>query len=568
MLEENKEYLSKMWHSTAHLLALAVQNLFGKDIILGIGPAIDEGFYYDFDYSFKEEDLKKIEKEMKKLAKKKLKFERKEISKEEAKKIFAKQPFKLELLEEIPENKVSIYTLGSFVDLCKGPHLEDTSQIKAIKLFRLAGAYWKGNEKNKMLSRIYGISFPSKEELDSFLKLKEEAKKRNHVFLGKQLELYSFHPEAPGMVFFHPKGAFIYNQIVSFARKLQKKYKYNEVITPQILSLDLWKQSGHFFHYKDNMFFTNVENKDFAIKPMNCPGHILIYKTKRHSYKDLPVKYSEFGVVHRFERSGTLNGLLRLRRFTQDDAHIFCYLDILENELSKVLDFADEVYSYFGFSYEIDLSTRPEKRMGSEELWDKAEKALSSVLDKRKLVYKINEGDGAFYGPKIDFHIKDSLGRKWQCATIQLDFQMPEKFDLNFINSVGQKEKAIMIHHTILGSVERFMGVLVEHFGGKFPFWLSPYQIAILPVSDKNKKYALDILNQLPYPNVSLMSDGSLGKRIREAELKKYNYILVLGDKEEESKSVAVRFRDKEQKTMPFSDFLKLLEKEQEYFRK
>ncbi len=553
----------KFWHSSSHLLAAAVRELYG-DVVLGIGPAISEGFYYDFDYSFKEEDLPKIEKKMKELVKKNLKFEHSEISKVEARELFSNQPLKLELISEIPNEKVSIYKLGNFIDLCSGPHLDSVGKIKAFKLLRLAGAYWKGSEKNKMLSRIYGISFASDSELKEYLQKQEEAKQRNHLKIGKELDLFSFHPESPGMVFFHPSGAHIYNSLVSFARELQKKYRYNEIITPQILSVDLWKISGHYEHYEENMYFTKIDDKDFAVKPMNCPGHVLVYKNSKHSYREFPLKLSEFGVVHRHERSGVLNGLFRLRRFTQDDAHIFCTKEQIENEIEKVISFISEVYSVFGFSYEVELSTRPLKKMGSEELWDLAENKLENVLKKNKIKYTLNKGDGAFYGPKIDFHIYDALKRKWQCATIQLDFQMPERFDLSFVNSKGEEEKPIMIHHTVLGSVERFTGILIEHFKGLMPFWLSSSQIAILPLSDSQLSSSQEIFSKFSDYNSVLISDGSLGKRIRDAQMQKFNYIIVLGDKEISEGKLAVRLPSGKQISVSVSDFLAKISKEKE----
>ncbi len=538
------------WHSSSHVLALAVKRLF-PNVMFGIGPAIDEGFYYDFDVNrnFTEEDLANIEKEMKKITISKIPFERLEVDYEKAIDIFKDQPYKLELLKELKDKGelISLYKLDGWHDLCRGPHIEHTGKIKALKLLKSSGAYWKGDSGNKQLQRIYGVSFSDKKELKEYIIFQEEAKKRDHRLIGKQLDLFSFHEEAPGMPFFHNNGTIIYDTLVDFVKNIMTREGYEINKTPIILHEKLWHQSGHWDHYKDNMYFTKIDDQINAIKPMNCPGNLLIYKSHQYSYKDLPIRAGEFGIVHRHELSGVLSGLFRVRFMTQDDAHIFCTQEQVENEISKLIDFIDEVYSTFGFKYHMELSTKPEKAMGDPKLWELAEEKLKNVLEKTKKKYKINEGDGAFYGPKIDFHLIDSIGRSWQCGTIQLDFQMPEKFDLTYEGANNEKRRPVMLHRAILGSVERFMGILVEHFAGKFPLWISPIQVTLLPIADRHIDYANAIASVLRKKNIRTTIDDkqqTMNKKIRNAELSKINYILVVGDKEQENKTINVRTRD------------------------
>jgi threonyl-tRNA synthetase len=559
--KENMEYYKKLWHSTAHVLASAVKELW-PDAKLGIGPAIEEGFYYDFDVKkpFTQEDLERIEKKMKEIIKKDLKFEKGTISKQEAKKLFKDEPYKLELLEEL-EEPVTIYKHGDFIDLCKGPHVKSTAEIKAFKLLRTAGAYWRGSEENPMLQRIYGISFKSEKALQEYLERLKELSERNHIKLGKELEIFSIHPEAPGAPFFHPNGTIIWDEVLKFWKEVHINEGYRFVMTPFILSKELWVRSGHWEHYRENMYFTKADDREFAVKPMNCPGHILIYKEKRHSYRELPIKMAELGIVHRHERSGVLYGLIRVRKFMQDDAHIFCTEEQLKSEVIKIIKLTDRIYKAFGFdAYSIELSTKPEKAMGSEQQWEHATNALKNALEDLKIPYGINEGEGAFYGPKIDFHIKDALGREWQCATIQVDFSMPEKFDLYYIGSDDKKHRPVMIHRAILGSIERFLGILIEHYGGAFPTWLSPVQAIVLPITDKNNEYASKIVAELRAHNIRAEADYSketLSKKIREAQLKKIPYMLVVGDIEEKNNTVTVRTRKGViKKAMPFTEFL------------
>ncbi len=538
----------RLWHSTSHVLAAAVKQLY-PNAKLAIGPAIEEGFYYDFDVSkpFKPEDLAKIEKEMNAIIKKNDKFVHKEISKKEALKLFKGRPYKIELINELPGSKVLIYTNGKFTDLCKGPHIESTGQIGAIKLLRVSGAYWRGSEKNKVLQRIYGISFPDKKMLRKWLHLREEAEKRNHIKLGKELDLFSMHPEAPGSVFIHPKGMVIWNELLRFWREEHKKAGYQEVHTPIILKKELWEKSGHWDHYKENMYFTQIDNEDFSVKPMNCPGGILVYKTRRHSYRDLPLRIAELGVVHRHELSGVLNGLFRVRKFMQDDAHIYCTEEQVEKEIFAVLDLVDRIYKAFGFEYEVELSTRPIKRAGSDKMWDKAEAALKRALQKRKMKYVIDEGEGVFYGPKIDVKIRDSLGRKWQCATIQLDFVMPEKFDLSYVGKDDKMHRPVMIHRVIYGSLERFFGILIEHFGGAFPLWLSPKQVSLIPIADRHLKYAEKVKMELEEGELRVLLDArqeSVSAKVRDAQMMKTPYIIVVGDREQKQGTVTVRLRN------------------------
>ncbi|MGB9813391.1 MAG: threonine--tRNA ligase [Thermovenabulum sp.] len=539
-------------HSTAHVLAQAVKRLFPQTK-LAIGPAIEEGFYYDFDReeSFSTDDFEKIEKEMKKIIEEDLPIERFEVSKEEGMALLKKldEPYKMELLENLPEDAtISFYKQGEFIDLCAGPHLPSTGYIKAFKLTSLAGAYWKGDEKNKMLQRIYGTSFPENKQLEGYLMRIEEAKKRDHRKLGRELGIFSLHEEGPGFPFFHPKGMILWNLLIDFWRKEHKKRGYQEIKTPIILNEELWRRSGHWDHYKENMYFTKIDEKDYAIKPMNCPGGMLLYKTDVHSYKELPLRLAELGLVHRHELSGVLHGLLRVRCFTQDDAHIFMMPSQIEEEILGVIDLVDYFYKVFGFDYHVELSTRPENSMGPDELWEKATNALKGALDKKGLFYKINEGDGAFYGPKIDFHLKDSIGRTWQCGTIQLDFMMPERFDLTYIGPDGEKHRPVMIHRVVFGSIERFIGILIEHFAGAFPVWLSPVQVRILPISEKFMGYANRIKEILEEHDIRVELDErneKIGYKIREAQLQKIPYMVIVGEKEEANNTISLRSREK-----------------------
>ncbi len=545
---QEKEDITKLRHSTSHILAQAVKKLF-PDAKLGIGPAIEDGFYYDLDVkeAFTPEDLKKIEYEMNQLIRQNLDFKKKVMSKKEAKKLFKDEPYKLELIDELEGDKATIYTQGDFTDLCKGPHVKNSRVLKAFKLTKIAGAYWRGDSKNKMLQRIYGIVFHDKEELKKYLTLAEEAKKRDHRKIGQDMGLFSMHDEAPGMPFFHDKGTFIFNTLIDFMRKEMKKRDYEENITPIILNKELWLRSGHWDHYKENMYFTKIDKADYAVKPMNCPGNLLIYKTKVHSYRELPLKAGEFGLVHRHELSGVLAGLFRVRAFTQDDAHIFCEENQLKDSIIELIGLCDFTYKTFGFTYEVELSTRPEKAMGSKETWDKAENFLKQALASKKIKYKINEGEGAFYGPKIDFHLKDCIGRKWQCGTIQVDFSMPEKFDLTYEGKDGKQHRPVMVHRAIYGSLERFMGILIEHYAGKFPMWLSPVQVKILTVAERFNNYADKVAEEMKQAGLRVETDKraeSISKKVREAQLAKINYILVVGEKEVKDETVAIRTRD------------------------
>ena len=495
-LEGKKAY----WHTTSHIMAQAIKRLY-PEIKLAIGPSIDNGFYYDFDTEkpFSEEDLIKIEDEMKKIIKEDLPLERFELPRKEAIKFMEEkgEPYKVELINDLPEDAIiSFYKQGEFTDLCAGPHVAKTGNIKAVKLLTSSGAYWRGNEKNKMLQRIYGISYPKASQLEEYLNMLEEAKKRDHKKLGKELELFMITGEGPGFPFFLPKGMVLRNVLEDYWRKIHTLNGYQEVKTPVMLNEELWHRSGHWDHYKDNMYTTKIDEQDFALKPMNCPGGMLVYKSKMHSYKDLPIRMGELGLVHRHEKSGQLNGLFRVRCFTQDDAHIFCLPEQIESEIIDLMHLINQVYSLFGFTYTVELSTRPEDSMGSDEDWTTAENALRKALEHENMEYVVNEGDGAFYGPKIDFHIKDSLGRDWQCGTIQLDFQMPERFDLNYIGQDGEKHRPVMLHRVVFGSIERFIGVLIEHYAGAFPTWLAPVQVKILTISDKQKEYADELVKQ------------------------------------------------------------------------
>jgi threonyl-tRNA synthetase len=541
-------------HSSAHILAQAVKELYPKTK-LTIGPSVEQGFYYDFDVikPFSPEDLEKIEAKMKEIVNMNLSFVRKDVSKSEAIKLMKArgESYKVEMIEELDDSeKISVYYQGdNFVDFCRGPHVPSTKYIKAVKLTKLAGAYWKGDAKNKQLQRVYGISFPDKKLMKEHLTLLEEAEKRDHRKIGKELRLFSFHEDAPGMPFFHDKGTYIWNKLVEFTTELMTKRGYEINKTPIILNNALWKQSGHWNHYKDNMYATKIDGQDFAVKPMNCPGNILVFKDGMHSYRDLPIKAGEFGLVHRHELSGVLSGLFRVRCFTQDDAHVFCTEDQIKDQIKELMGFVEELYGSFGFEYHMELSTRPEKAMGDPKLWELAETILKEVLDESDKKYQINPGDGAFYGPKIDFHLRDAIGRTWQCGTIQLDFQMPEKFDLTYEGSDGKKHRPVMLHRAILGSVERFMGVLIEHFAGKFPLWISPNQVKILPIADRHFDYAKKVKEELESIGLRVEINSrseSIPKKVREAQLQQFNYILVVGDKDLADNTVTVRLRGAE----------------------
>ena len=549
---EDKEGKEIFWHTSAHIMALAVKRLF-PDVKFAIGPAIDNGFYYDFDteHRFTPEDLEKIEEEMKKIVKENHELERFIMPREEALEYFNEkgEVYKVDLIESFPEDEeISFYKLGEFTDLCAGPHLLNTKKVKAIKLLSIAGAYWRGDEKNKMLQRIYGITFEKKKELDEYLERLEEAKKRDHRKLGRELDLFSIQDEGPGFPFFHPKGMILRNILEDFWKKEHVKRGYGEVKTPIILNESLWQQSGHWDHYKENMYFTEIDDNPYAIKPMNCPGAILIYKSKLHSYRDFPLRWGELGLVHRHELSGALHGLMRVRSFTQDDAHIFALPSQVKDEIKGVIDLADYIYSIFGFKYHVELSTRPENSMGTEEQWELATNALKEALEEKGIDYIVNEGDGAFYGPKIDYHLEDAIGRTWQCGTIQLDFQMPERFDLTYIDKDNEKKRPVMIHRTILGSIERFMGILIEHYAGKFPVWIAPVQVSILPISDKFNDYAYELKKEMEEKGLRVEVDDraeKIGYKIREARLQRIPYMLVVGEKEVENRLVSVNKRDK-----------------------
>ena len=537
-------------HTTSHILAQAVKRLF-PDTKLAIGPAIDDGFYYDFDREvpFTTEDLETIEKEMKKIVKEDLKIEQFTLPREEAIALMKEkeEPYKVELIEDLPEDAViSFYKQGEFTDLCAGPHLLSTKSVKAFKLTSLAGAYWRGSENNKMLTRIYGTSFTKKADLDEYLAKIEEAKKRDHRKLGKELGLFTILEEGPGFPIFLPKGMILKNTLIDYWREVHTRAGYVEISTPIMLNKQLWETSGHWAHYKENMYTTVIDEEDFAIKPMNCPGGILVYKTEPHSYRDLPLRMGELGTVHRHEKSGALHGLMRVRSFTQDDAHIFMTREQIKDEIKGVARLIDEVYSLFGFKYHVELSTKPEDSMGSQEDWDIATDALRSALDELQLPYVINEGDGAFYGPKIDFHLEDTLGRTWQCGTIQLDFQLPLRFEMEYIAADGEKHRPIMVHRVVFGSIERFIGILIEHFAGAFPTWLAPEQVKVLPISEKYHEYANEVAAKLKEAKIRCSVDErseKIGYKIRDARLNKIPYMLVVGAKEQEEGVVSVRSR-------------------------
>lgn len=557
----SKEGIAVVRHSTAHLLAHALKRIH-PSIHFGVGPVIEDGFYYDveLDSPIIPSDLPQIEKVMKQIINENVQINRKEVSREKAKQLFAHDSLKLELLEDVPQDEtVTVYEQGNFYDLCRGPHIPSTGKIQHFKLTKVSGAYWRGDSNNKMLQRIYGVAFATKEELRDYFVFLEEAEKRNHRKLGKELELFMFSEEAPGMPFYLANGQIIRNELESFLRNLQAEYDYKEVRTPLMMNQRLWEQSGHWDHYKENMYFTQVDEQSFALKPMNCPGHMLIFKNERHSYRDLPIRMAEFGQVHRHEFSGALNGLLRVRSFCQDDAHIFVTPEQIEDEITLALKIIDHVYKVFGFEYEIELSTRPDDSMGSEELWNRAETALENVLNNLGYPYKINEGDGAFYGPKIDIHIKDAIQRSHQCATVQLDFQLPDKFDLTYIDKQNEKARPVVIHRAVFGSIDRFLGILIEHFAGAFPVWLAPTQVQIVPVSQVHLDYSFKIQSQLRQLGVRVKIDDAeekLGYKIRRAQMQKIPYIIVLGEEELKENAVNVRKHGEKQSiSMPFKDF-------------
>ncbi|MEF9934176.1 threonine--tRNA ligase [Clostridium sp.] len=547
---DSEEGMGALRHTSAHILAQAVKRLY-PEVKLAIGPSIDNGFYYDFDapFAITPEILEKIESEMKKIVKEDLSLERFEMSRNEAIELFKSQgeDYKVELIQDLPEDEIiSFYKQGEFTDLCAGPHVESTGKGKAIKLLSIAGAYWRGDEKNKMLQRVYGTSFLKKSELDDYLNMLEEAKKRDHRKIGRELDLFSMNEVGPGFPFFHPKGMVIRNELENYWRKIHTKSGYKEIKTPIILSESLWHTSGHWDHYKENMYFTKIDGEDYAVKPMNCPGGALTYKNGMHSYRDLPLRMGELGLVHRHEISGALHGLMRVRTFTQDDAHIFMTRSQIKDEVLGVIKLIDTVYKTFGFEYHVELSTRPESSIGSDEDWDAATDGLREALEAAGLSYKLNEGDGAFYGPKIDFHLRDCIGRTWQCGTIQLDFQLPERFDLTYIGEDGEKHRPVMVHRVVFGSIERFIGILIEHFAGAFPTWLAPVQVKILPVTDRANEYAKKLEDMMLEEDIRVEIDTrneKIGYKIREAQLQKVPYMIILGDKEVESGNISVRSR-------------------------
>ena len=546
----DKEGLFTLRHTAAHVMAQAIQHLY-PGTKFAIGPAIDDGFYYDLesDHVFSQEDFAAIEKEMAKIAKANLPIEKKILSRNEALEFFRSrnQDYKVILIQDLPEDAIiSTYTQGDFTDLCRGPHVRSTGKLKVFKLMTVAGAYWRGDEHNKMLQRIYATAFFDKEELDRFLFVRAEAEKRDHRKLGKQLNLFSFHEEGPGFPFFHPKGMVIRNELIAYERELFREFGYEEIMTPIILSKKLWLQSGHWDHYKENMYFTQIDEEDYAVKPMNCPGGILYYKTNQHSYRELPKRVGEFGIVHRHELHGALHGLFRVRVFTQDDAHIFMTQDQMKDEVIKTMEMYRKLYSVFGLEYHVELSTRPENSMGSEELWEISTNALRDAVEAAGVPYVINEGDGAFYGPKLDFHIKDCLGRTWQCGTIQMDMQLPERFDVNYVGEDGEKHRAVMLHRAGYGSLERFIGILIEHFAGAFPSWIAPVQVRVVPVTEKHMNYARSVADALSASNVRVeIEEGNdtLGYKIRKVQMEKVPYTLVVGDKEMNGHTVSVRSR-------------------------
>lgn len=557
-------------HTASHILAQAVKRLY-PEAKIAIGPAIADGFYYDFDRekAFTQEELEALEVEMKKIAKEDIPIERFELPRAEAIKYMEEreEPYKVELIQDLPEDAIiSFYKQGDFTDLCAGPHLMSTKTVKAIKLTSVAGAYWRGSEKNKMLSRIYGTAYPKASELDAYLTMMEEAKKRDHRKLGKELKLFALLDEGPGFPFFLPKGMVLKNTLLDYWREIHKKAVYVEISTPIILNRELWYRSGHWEHYKDNMYTTVIDGEDYAVKPMNCPGGMLVYKQDMHSYRDLPMRVAEIGLVHRHEKSGALHGLMRVRCFNQDDAHIFMTEEQIKDEISGVISLIDGVYKLFGFKYHIELSTRPEDSMGSDEAWEIATAGLQNALDENGIEYTINEGDGAFYGPKIDFHLEDSIGRTWQCGTIQLDMQMPERFELEYTAADGTKKRPVMIHRVCFGSIERFIGILIEHFAGQFPVWLSPVQVKVLPISEKFADYAKSVEDALDAAGIRVETDNraeKIGYKIREARNERVPYIIVVGEKDQEANMVSLRSRKNgEEGQVALADFIARIKEE------
>lgn len=548
--KEDKEGLFTLRHTASHVMAQAIQHLF-PGTKFAIGPAIDDGFYYDLDsdHVFSQEDFAAIEKEMAKISKENIPLVKKVVSRAEALKFFQDkgQDYKVMLINDLPEDaQISLYEQGDFTDLCAGPHMRSTGKVKVFKIMTVAGAYWRGDSKNKMLQRIYATAFFKKEDLDHYLFIRSEAEKRDHRKLGKQLDLFSFHDEGPGFPFFHPKGMALRNMLMDYERELFKEFGYVEIMTPVILSKQLWIQSGHWDHYKENMYFTKIDDEDYAIKPMNCPGGILYFKTQQRSYRDLPMRVGEFGLVHRHELRGALHGLFRVRCFTQDDAHIFMTQDQMKEEVIKCMAMYKKMYGVFGLEYHVELSTRPENSMGSDELWEISTNALREAIEKTGVPYQINEGDGAFYGPKLDFHVQDSLGRTWQCGTIQMDMQLPERFDVNYIGEDGEKHRAVMLHRAGYGSLERFIGILIEHFAGAFPTWIAPVQVKVIPVTEKHMDYAKSVAKTLSESNIRVEleeANETLGYKIRKAQMEKVPYMLIVGDKEEKSHTVSIRSR-------------------------
>ncbi len=548
--KEDPEGLFTLRHTASHVMAQAIQHLF-PGVKFAIGPAIDEGFYYDLDsdHVFSQEDFAAIEKEMSKIAKENIPLVKKVLPRDEALQYFKDkgQDYKVMLIEDLPEEEtISLYEQGDFTDLCAGPHLKSTGKVKTFKLMTVAGAYWRGDSKNKMLQRIYATAFFSKEDLDHYLFVRAEAEKRDHRKLGKQLDLFSFHEEGPGFPFFHPKGMILRNKLMDYERELFKEFGYVEIMTPVILSKKLWLQSGHWDHYKENMYFTQIDDEDYAIKPMNCPGGILFFKTQQRSYRDLPMRVGEFGLVHRHELKGALHGLFRVRCFTQDDAHIFMTQEQMKDEVIKCMAMYQKMYGVFGLEYHVELSTRPENSMGSDELWEISTNALREAIETAGVPYQINEGDGAFYGPKLDFHVQDSLGRTWQCGTIQMDMQLPERFDVNYIGEDGEKHRAVMLHRAGYGSLERFIGILIEHYAGAFPTWIAPVQAKIIPVTDKNLEYAKSVAAAMSESDIRVEveeANETLGYKIRKAQMEKVPYMIIVGDQEMKGHTISVRSR-------------------------
>lgn len=548
--KEDPEGLFTLRHTASHVMAQAIQHLF-PGVKFAIGPAIDDGFYYDLDsdHVFSQEDFAAIEKEMSKIAKENIPLVKKVLPRDEALQYFKDkgQDYKVMLIEDLPEEEtISLYEQGDFTDLCAGPHLKSTGKVKTFKLMTVAGAYWRGDSKNKMLQRIYATAFFGKEDLDHYLFVRAEAEKRDHRKLGKQLDLFSFHEEGPGFPFFHPKGMILRNKLMDYERELFKEFGYVEIMTPVILSKKLWLQSGHWDHYKENMYFTQIDDEDYAIKPMNCPGGILFFKTQQRSYRDLPMRVGEFGLVHRHELKGALHGLFRVRCFTQDDAHIFMTQEQMKDEVIKCMAMYQKMYGVFGLEYHVELSTRPENSMGSDELWEISTNALREAIETAGVPYQINEGDGAFYGPKLDFHVQDSLGRTWQCGTIQMDMQLPERFDVNYIGEDGEKHRAVMLHRAGYGSLERFIGILIEHYAGAFPTWIAPVQAKIIPVTDKNLEYAKSVAAAMSESDIRVEveeANETLGYKIRKAQMEKVPYMIIVGDQEMKGHTISVRSR-------------------------